>query len=65
MKRVKKLGAWKKPASRAFGFSLESPRVVVPAILGANGDLNTRAGFIRGNLEVTALVGKPGMCLIV
>lgn len=27
MKRVKKLGAWEKPATRAFGISLKAPEL--------------------------------------
>lgn len=64
MKWVKQSGDWEKQATRAFLVLTEGPRVAIPSILGANGGLNPKAGFTRGNLELTVLIEKPGMCLI-
>lgn len=45
-------------ATRAFLDLIKSPRVAIPFISDAKGSLDPRAGFMRGNLGVTALTRR-------
>lgn len=62
MTRVKPLGDWEKQATRHLGFSLKPPGCH-SCCSGCKWRFEHEAGWARGNLEVTNLMEKPGLCL--